>query len=161
MLAEALAKLYIDGVLEANKLAKASKSLGVKLEQVLEAIERAGIPRAQVYSEATTPGTVSVSNSWNTYTLDEAIEVLYNRAASDKELAQRLGKTEKAISNFRWRAFRQGFLVPKELWEAISAGKEPPEHYGWRINFVKMLYNLTLYAKARKLPPPKIILVEE
>jgi hypothetical protein len=161
MFAEALAKLYLDGVVEANKLAKASKSLGVKLEQVLEAIERAGISRAQVYSEATTPSTVSVSNGWHTYTLDEAVEVLYNRAVSSKELAEKLGKTEKSVSNFRWRAFRQGFLVPKKLWEAIEAGKEPPKDYGWRVDFAKMLYNLTLYAKARKLTPPKVVLVEE
>jgi hypothetical protein len=161
MLQEVIAKLYVDGVIEANKLAKAAKSLGVKLDQVLESIERSGIPRAQVYSEATTPGTVSVSNGWSTYNLDEAVEVLYNRAASARELAEKLGKTEKSVSNFRWRAFRQGFIVPKGLWEAITAGKEIPEEYGWRADFAKMLYNLTLYAKARKLQPPKIVLVEE
>ncbi|ABU97005.1 hypothetical protein P74p55 [Thermus phage P74-26] len=163
MMESVLAKLYVDGILEASKLSRAAKSLGVRLEPVLEAIERAGIPRSQVYLEATSTPKLSASRpAWSTYTLEEAVEVLYNRAVPAKELARKLNKTEKSVNNFRWRAFRQGFLVPKKLWEAILAeDRKTVESYGWRGEFATMLYNLVSYAERRKLTPPKVVLVEE
>ncbi|QAY18145.1 hypothetical protein [Thermus phage TSP4] len=158
---QVIAKLYVHGILQAPQLSRAARVAGVSLESVLQELERLGVPRQQVFQEAVTPAS-EPSSSWSTFTLDEAIEALYNRALPNKELAAKLGKTEKAVSNFRWRAFRQGFLVPRRLWEAVIAGNQRVvQEYGWRGEFAVMLYELTRYATARKLTPPKVELTED
>lgn len=154
-----VAQLYVQGVIPAQKLSAAARTLNLKLDELLSAIEVHGIDRQTVYWEATmgSPVTATASQPWQTFTLDEAIEVLYNRAASKNEIAAKIGKTPKAVANFRWRAFTQGFIVPKELWEALQNGNEALiKKYRWRGEFAKMLYELAHYAKIRKLPPPKI-----
>lgn len=158
---ELIAKFYINGILQAPQLSRAARIAGVPLESVLQELERLGVPRQQVFQEAVTPAS-EPSSSWSTFTTDEAIEALYNRALPNKELAAKLGKTEKAVRNFRWRAFRQGFLVPRRLWEAVVAGNQQViQEYGWRGEFAVTLYELTRYATARKLTPPKVELTED
>lgn len=159
MSSQLLAKLFVGGVIPAHELSKASRLVGTSLEEVLTAIESLGFPRSQVYSMAVKPPEPT-AGTWQTFTLEEAIEVLYNRAASTEELAAKLGRSKKAVQNFRWRAFRQGFLVPKRLWEALENGK-PVEEWGWRAEFAKMLKELIRYANLRKLQPPKVVFTED
>ncbi len=151
MIAKIIAQLYANNVIEASKLAKAASVTRTSISDILTEIELLGIPRNVVFGEAVKPSTIS-KNEWRPYSLEEAVEVLYSGKSVD-ELASKFGRSKKSIENFRWRAFRQGFLVSKSLLNAVNSGAS----FGWRGSFLRTLAELESYALNNGLTPPKII----
>lgn len=160
---QVIADLYAKHVMDKSQVAKAVVKLKLNLTLLADAL---GLPdvKALLAEFVNDPKDASESKgNWSAFGYEEARIALYE-GLSAQAAAEKIGRTPKAVQNFRWRTFTQGLRVNQAVWELIRDGHTPEEinelgHPLWMCQFAETVWMLNTYALLHRKTPPKVELV--